>query len=360
MIIKSGSNIDKIGKQGTSHLFEHLVWFGLNDRSKTIDKMENIGFQWNGETHNGYMYFYFLSDKTHVLNQTKEFSEFVDNFRFTENMFKAQKRIVQAEFFENLEQPSSVEESVIFNIMSGSGNNHKETMKSLDLINPLDVFDVYRQVYVKGNIEFIVTGDYDKKIQDRITKILSKMKPPELNISKPTINIKNDSKLYSYKTNYGVIARHTLYPSMNDIISEMIYDNIMTGFINTKLNKFLRDEISAAYDSSSSTENGINERIYYITFCIANKNLLNKIIKDIKDKEFMSKISSKWFIIGKQRALMEMKTWDFRKIGEFMAGINSVTMYHLKYDDILDKLHTISQSEFQEWLEKSDLFIYQV
>ncbi|MEM3860626.1 MAG: insulinase family protein, partial [Candidatus Micrarchaeaceae archaeon] len=98
---KNGASIDKYGKEGTTHLLEHLIIKNF-EKNGINELLENKGFDVNGETGISDMVLILKSNKNNVEKVINLMVKALNSIKISKRMLFNERKIVKAEYYERL------------------------------------------------------------------------------------------------------------------------------------------------------------------------------------------------------------------------------------------------------------------
>ncbi len=172
VFFKVGSYLETEKNNGITHLIEHMVFKRTKNRtSLQISKeVEKVGGSIDAFTSKEVVGFYSRTDNTFKNIALDVLSDVVLNPKFTKEDLEKEKEVVCEELKMRQDNPLSLAfenfEKIIFNPSTYSfevGGN-AENVRAITL---QDLYDFYKENFVKENVVVSITGKYDKSSIDK-------------------------------------------------------------------------------------------------------------------------------------------------------------------------------------------------
>ncbi len=164
--IKAGSRLETPELFGASHLLEHLLFNGTENRTQEqlYREMDEIGGYNNASTSEDYVNFIILSPKEHIEKAISIQSDMLFNSTLAADKFKKEKGIVIEEIAQSLNQISYARESIFKKFAYKQSPYSHDVLGSIPSITAMDRLQVmafYKHYYVPNNMILMAIGDFD-------------------------------------------------------------------------------------------------------------------------------------------------------------------------------------------------------
>ncbi|MCQ2913598.1 MAG: insulinase family protein [Alphaproteobacteria bacterium] len=337
---KTGSIDDPLGKTGTAHLLEHLMFKGTKsissgDFSKIISK--------NGGKENAFTSYNYTSYFQNIAKDRLELAMFLEadrmgNLNFSEQNFLLEKDVVIEERLLRIDNdPSALLLEQMNKVLWGDHPYSRPiigTQKDFASISSTDIKDFYKEHYSPDNAILVLSGDItiDEAIplvEKYYGKIAPSRKPLEKRIFTAPLNLKTEIKMKSPIVKVKSLTKSFITPSFIsedkhlapafDILTEILgaeklgkyykiliesnlassYDCTYNGFVEDKGS--LNISVIANSDIDLSAINNILEQDIDITKAdvkAAKKRLVSGMEYLIDNPETTANLLGKFAILG--------------------------------------------------------------
>lgn len=265
LFIKVGSRTDPIGKQGITHLIEHLNFQGTSIRKhnkEIVLEIENLGGQIDAFTGYESMGFSIKCPSKNVLQSMDIIFDLVLNSKYADDEILREKKVIIEEIKMYEDIPSEKARDTFQENMFGGNNlgfNIAGTIKTLEPITRKDILNHVKGIICQENLLISVAGDFDEKsIEKKIVKILEKVsiersiEPIAYSRQKVTnnpsiINIKRDIAQSNL-----VIGTYGSKRSIKKDYALRLGNIILSGGMGSLLYQRIREELRLAYYVNST------------------------------------------------------------------------------------------------------------
>lgn len=266
IVVKGGSNKDKIGKEGTAHFLEHMIFCGTND-GKTEEEISSI-FQETGTSYNAYtsiettvFSIKTIAEKEYITKAIKNMVKCICNSSFPQDKIDRERTVIQSERASYDEDP----DSFVGDMLAGyafTGTVYESPIignkNSIDAITREDLIEHHHREFVQSNI-FVTIAASTEELENAMIESLSGLSyldaiycPGEIANYKTDINIKpKETPVIHTKDLSQSYVRHiwngieALGPDA--AAYDIICDVIGGGGMNSRLFKKIRRELGMAY-----------------------------------------------------------------------------------------------------------------
>ena len=311
---KAGSSFDDVGKNGTAHFLEHMIFKGSNTimPGEFDHKIESLGGISNASTGYDDVHYYVLIPPHNFRESLALLTNIVLNPEFNPNEFNKEKRVVIDEIKQQNDQPDEKLFNYFLKRVWRNNIYSKSILGSEESVLKLGIQDLekfHRNHYTSEKICIAIAGNLSKHIyQDFEKSNLSAFN------KKGFFNQSSFSQHKNYKSislgrtgreeiNFDKIEFSRIFmawniPSQNYqkyIIGLEILASILTVGRNSRLVKVLKEEknlVESIYVDINSGEFG---GLLIIEACCENENLkiaekkINEIIEGILDYKNLNK-----------------------------------------------------------------------
>ena len=341
-----GASIDEYGKEGTVHLFEHLLT-SLLETSGLQTLLEDNGFDINGETDLTKMALTVETDKQHIKETISLIVNTLNNIRIYKKQLAVAKKVVKAEFYERFKEADNI--SFLTSLKNGTYKykrfSRDESIKSISAVKIKDIKKVQKLLFSKSNIFITIIGCNDEDSSFILSKF-SKIKVKE-NIKEKksfSLAVKPMKDFYIPKKNIGNFTFSST-PSISNYIVLEILTHHLIGWYNAILDYYLRSYASISYGAGnyiSFTEKNIISTYYFEAY---NKKMIYKGINHFKKEDFMPTL--KQFNIAKKRFIIEFYEKANDDICSYFEDIHLNISKSIKYNELLSQIKSFKYEKFK-------------
>lgn len=344
---KKGGAIDGYSKEGTVHIFEHLLTHILEINGLQF-LLEDNGFDINGETDQGKMILSIETDKNHVKKTTSLIVTALNSMKLYKKDLSVAKKVVKAEFYERLKETDNIsflttEKNKIFKYKQFSRD---ESIKSISSVNIKDIKKAKKQLFSKANVFITIVGcnDEDAKF---VSNVFSKLNiTAQKNKPDTFVLATNQMKdFYIPKKNIGNFSFYCL-PTIQNYISNEILTHHLIGWYNAVLDYYLRSYASISYGAGnyiSVTEKNIVSTYYFEAY---NKKMIDRGINHFKKEDFLPTL--KQFNIAKKRFIVEFYEKTNEELCSYFEDIHLNISKSIKYNELLMYIKKIKYKDFKK------------
>lgn len=337
MRIAVGSINEQDDNRGISHFVEHMLFNGTETKQKDeiTNKIESSGGSINAYTNYSETVYVFDCLEHNFDIALDTICDITQKSIFPENLVEKERNIIFQEYQDYLDNSVAVayENSTpeFYNSpeFKTSIIGTAETIKSISRKQLVDYFEKY---YVSNRMILSVSGNFDKKVLDKVVK-------QYFNISNKEEKIKNDLKTFPNQTTKKIPTKfendtvmfYYDVPVKNfkeKMILNLVSDYIGSGF-SSLLFQRIREELGLVYRIYSFVENMAGNVGMYVSTTCDGKSV-DKIIEEVpKTIETSSSIT--------QERLQEVKNqYLYRLIKSFDSNSSNATrnlQHYVDYDN---------------------------
>jgi len=271
---KLGSIYEHDGIRGASHFIEHMCFKGTRKipEAKTIsENYDKIGAYFNASTYKQYTVYIVKCNNNYVENSIAILSDMMMNSTFRPSEFTKEKKVVEEESI-RLENDhfSIITDAVEKQLYEGSSFEHTIDEISYHTKHTLkydDVVDLYNTFYRPNNMVISIVSTIPFSHLVRFLETTYFMKKPTAKCSpnhawkyQAYYNIREQSvpkysviKRTGAKTTHIMIGFKTCNQFSNDKYILNVLNNIIGGYMSSRMFSTLREENGLTYRSGSQT-----------------------------------------------------------------------------------------------------------
>lgn len=363
LAFSGGSITDEKHKEGQTHLLEHLIHREIAIDKRIQKEFENKGLDSNGLTNSNYMQIEFESYSNQVISLVSKFSKVVNHLVFDDVAFKSERYAVISEFISRKNDNAITD--VLFErlakgkMMTDVSARRIETIDSINKLTNEDVYKKLTEMKKSSNIVFVFVG---KISEAKRKQLLSKLKEIKLPVKEQTINQgkakykKEKNKIKQISYNFGALVLRIPETDIFTNINFFILTQTLIYWQNSKLYKYLRENLHAAYYFTDDDNFTRLETMKVYLFEIADKKKLRQVIKALNLNVMLPTKAE--FEIGKERAISTMNKQTQTDIANFSAMLSTVYNRNLTCAKYLRILKRVTYDDFTSWYKKLDLVKY--
>ncbi len=319
MFIKAGSRDDKIGKSGTAHLLEHMIFKGCKNKQgqNVIRTLEDVGGQANAYTTKELTAFHFKVLKQDFNLALKLLANMLMESKFEEVEFENEKKVILQEIAQDNEDLDSLFNNLMTEIAYTNQDLGRPVLGTSDSVKNMKVKDLYdfmKDNYASDECVLSVSGNVDeKKILDLILKLFSPWPYRKNKISKKAKYI-GGKRIIENKLGNGQVYFYASYPApsydnIKEVYTAKLLKIALTGGIFARLYQELREKRGLVYGIKSTYINYTDNGIFSIFSSVATE----------KFNEFLKVLLNELKLFGKNI----MKDDELNKIkAQIRAGIS--------------------------------------
>lgn len=271
---KLGSIYERDGIRGASHFIEHMCFKGTRKipEAKTIsENYDKIGAYFNASTYKQYTVYIVKCNNNYVENSIAILSDMMMNSTFKQHEFTKEKKVVEEESM-RLENDhfSIISDAMEKLLYEGSSFEHSVDELSYHMKNTLqynDVVDLYNTFYRPNNMVISIVSIIPFSHIVRFLETTYFMKKPTVKCCpdhawkyQAYYNIREQSapkysviKRPGAKTTHVMIGFKTCDQFSNDKYILNVLNNIIGGYMSSRMFSTLREENGLTYRSGSQT-----------------------------------------------------------------------------------------------------------
>jgi predicted Zn-dependent peptidase len=304
---KAGSSFEEVGKNGTAHFLEHMIFKGSNKimPGEFDYKIESLGGLSNASTGYDDVHYHVLVPPSNFKESLALLTNIVVSPDFNPDEFIKEKGVVIDEIKQQNDQP----EEKLFNYFlkrvwlspnySNSILGTEDTIKNIE-INDLKKF--HRKHYKSENICIAIAGNLSKEIYgvveksdlSGINKNQNLEDPNVINLkNKPSLKIRYGRELIKFENlEFSRILMAWFIPNLNDqkiIIGLEILASILSVGKNSKLVKLLKEDSNLVESVYVDVNTGELGGLFIIEASCESKDIylveeqINKTIDEISN-----------------------------------------------------------------------------
>ncbi len=357
IMVKVGSNYEKVDERGISHFIEHMLFEGTKKRPTNLlisNEIEKIGGEFNAYTTNERTCFYVKVLKKHFTTAIDVLADILQNSLFKKEDVIKERNIVVKEIDLVNDEPRYYQWDLLQRTIFEKHPTKYPVYGSKKVIKGLTrekVLDYFNRYYIPNNMIISVVGDvnnWQKEIKNRFVS-KRKTKLSSKKISEPTQR-KNKEKKEKRKiaSTYSVMGFKTVPRSHKDSYTLDIINGVLGRGQSGKMFTEIRAKKGLAYDVGTQHLADIDFGYFAIYATIDKKNLqlvkktvlseLNKL-KTLSAKDLNE---AKTFIEGDyllemedpQKIADQIVFWEQAKSAKLMksyvTNVNKVTLSDVK------------------------------
>ena len=357
IMVKVGSNYEKVDERGISHFIEHMLFEGTKKRPTNLlisNEIEKIGGEFNAYTTNERTCFYVKVLKKHFTTAIDVLADILQNSLFKKEDVIKERNIVVKEIDLVNDEPRYYQWDLLQRTIFEKHPTKYPVYGSKKVIKGLTrekVLDYFNRYYIPNNMIISVVGDvnnWQKEIKNRFVS-KRKTKLSSKKISEPTQR-KNKEKKEKRKiaSTYSVMGFKTVPRSHKDSYTLDIINGVLGRGQSGKMFTEIRAKKGLAYDVGTQHLADIDFGYFAIYATIDKKNLqlvkktvlseLNKL-KTLSAKDLNE---AKTFIEGDyllemedpQKIADQIVFWEqagsANLIKSYVTNVNKVTLSDVK------------------------------
>ncbi|MFH1396366.1 MAG: pitrilysin family protein [archaeon] len=357
VMVKVGSNDEKINEKGLSHLIEHMLFEGTKKRptNRTIsNEIEKIGGEFNAYTTNERTNFYVKVLNKHFKIALEVISDILLNSVFLDKNINKEKGIILKEIDLINDDPRYYQWILLQKTMFDKHPSKYPSYgdpKVIKNISRKTLLNYFQKYYVPSNIVVSVVGDikdWKKQVQEKFVMKKS-VAIKKTRIKEPTQR-RNKVKIEkrSIAGSYAVMGFKTLPRTHPDSYVFDIIDGILGRGQSGRMFNEIRAKEGLAYDVGTENVSELSYGYFAIYAGLDKKNLglVKKIIlkelsklQELKEedlKEAKTYLEGDYFLEleDSQKLADQLLFWEQNKdaklIESFIKNIQKVTVQDVK------------------------------
>ena len=271
---KLGSIYERDGIRGASHFIEHMCFKGTNKipEAKTIaENYDRIGAYFNASTYKQYTVYIVKCNNNYVENSIAILSDMMMNSTFKQTEFTKEKKVVEEESMrlenDHFSTISDAMEKLMYEGSSFEYSIDETSYHTKDTLKYNDVVDLYNTFYRPNNMVISVVSNIPFAHLVQFLKTTYFMKTPTVKCRpdhawkyQAYYNIREQSapkysviKRPGAKTTHVMIGFKTCSQFSNDKYILNVLNNIIGGYMSSRMFSTLREENGLTYRSGSQT-----------------------------------------------------------------------------------------------------------
>ncbi|OLN29404.1 M16 family metallopeptidase [Desulfosporosinus metallidurans] len=348
--VKVGSKYDKEDEKGLSHLIEHLLFRGTQNRSaqEIVNYMESVGGEINAFTERELTCFSVKILKGDVQRGIELLYDLVAKPLFNDEDIAKEKEIVKREIEEQEEDYHlRVHDLLIKNMYPNSLGYHiYGDKKNLDNLSKEKIENFYRKFYIPENIAISVTGNFDESlIEDLVKRTFASLptshfSPNQLIV--PTIKRNLSFFEKDVEQTYFCLGTEGLKQTDPDRVIMFVISSLLGEGMSSRLYKKVREEFGLAYTIYSYYTLYVETGAFLITGITQNGQL--KSVLEILKNELYNicnfKVSKEELNMAKAK-LQGNFFFNLEQVANRMIRLSKLNDWHGRHYSITEELKMI-------------------
>lgn len=362
--VKVGSSNENAKNNGISHIIEHMLFKGTENRSakQIADEMAKIGGDINAYTSKECTSFYAVTLDEHLPIAIDILGDMFNNSLFEENSFQKEKGVIIEEIDMYDDSPEDlVHEMLQMKVwdkhplgyqISGS----KETVKN---ITRAEVVEFMKKHYVTQNMVISVAGNYkEDEIMERLELNFSKIPSGEKSViaAAPTY----EPTVYVKDKDVEQLHLNMAYESIQSDASEKyiltVLNSVFGGSINSRLFQEIRENLGLTYTIYSYGSSYSKAGLFHIYGAMNPSQLkpvinnIFQIIDDIKENG----ITDEELSMCKEQIKTELILGDETAKNRMNSNGKAMLFrgYIIPLEEIIEKVNAVTREEIKQFAAK--------
>lgn len=356
ILFKIGSRSDGQGKQGISHLLEHLNFQGTNVRKNNkqiVLEVENLGGQIDAFTGYEHLGFSIKCPADNVLQSLDILFDMVLNPTYLEKELEKEKRVIIEEIKMYDDIPSEKARDAFQNLLfpdNNLGYNIAGSVATLGSITREDIFKHKDGIICQDNILVSVAGNFDKStIEKKLLVYLDKMKTTSSIVPVKFVRSANKEKIINIKREIAqsniVFGTYGTKRSFKKDYALRLGNIMLSGGMGSLLFQKIREDLRLAYYVNSSHTEFSEIGIFQVEMGVDD----NKIYKAVDEaRTVLNKFARGHFTKGDfiraKNYLLGMLVTQIETSSD-IASLNAYNLIHRKGEVFETKEHIINEVE---------------
>ncbi len=352
-----GSLIDGYGKEGTAHIFEHML-IQLFEKNGLQVILEDNGFDVNGETDQNKMALSIETDKEHIKETISLLVNIFNSIKISKKELSIAKKVVKAEFYERYKETDNI--SFLLSLKNKAYKykqfSRDENIKTIVAVKINDIKKAKRELFTKSNVFITILGcpdEYSSFIYKKFSTIQLNNKNSKKEVFVPAIRPMKD--FYIPKKNIGNFSFLASSTIQNYITLEILTHHLI-GWHDAVLDYYLREYRSISYGAGnyiSMTGKNIVSTYYFETY---SKKNVSKTIDSFSKEKFMPTI--KQFNVAKRRFIVELYEKTNSDLCSYFEDIHLNISRSIKYNELIKTIRKFKYSDFKKAFDNLELIKY--
>lgn len=362
IMVKTGSNHEKLEERGISHFLEHILFEGTLKRPSNwhiSNEIEKIGGDFNAYTTNERTNFYIKVLRKHFKKAVDVLADILQNPLLKDEDIEREKNIVLKEIEMVNDEPRFYQwillQKNLFKKHPCRNPTYGEKKQILAL-NRKKIWQYFQKHYVPNNMIISIIGD----VPNWKKEIEKKFSVPKKNLAKPALQMEILDKKSSVKrekrniaNSYMVIGFKTVPKKNKDAYALEVINGILGRGQSGKMFTEIRSKRGLAYDVGTQHVAEVSFGYFAIYACVDKKNVkvtkevILKEIKKLKDlsnselQEAKEAIEGEYFLDleDSQRLADQVLFWEqaesAQAMNKFIRNIKKVSPADIKR--VIDK-----------------------
>ncbi len=308
MTIRVGSAYEDYHTSGMSHMLEHLLFNGTENRTQAelYDETDFLGAYSNAFTDRYFTDFILLLPKEYLTNGMDIQSDMLFHSTLPAEKLEKERGIVMEEIRKDRDR-ESYEVNNAFNRMnygnSGKGLPTLGTLSTIEHMKRQDILDFYHRHYVPNNMILTVIGNFDPSTLRQALEEYYGDEPPGILTGSPVPhdeivtggeNTNINQVVMEVKSTYVELVYD--FSPVNYFSSSHAYDRELTNYAAEMIFGWLQEDLSQkfpVYDVSVSLRSEPEFTGITVDFTLDDPDVLYRVSNDIQNRifEFMQGLS---------------------------------------------------------------------
>ncbi len=362
--VKVGSSNENAKNNGISHIIEHMLFKGTENRSakQIADEMAKIGGDINAYTSKECTSFYAVTLDEHLPIAIDILGDMFNNSLFDENSFQKEKGVIIEEIDMYDDSPEDlVHEMLQMKVwdkhplgyqISGS----KETVKN---ITRAEVVEFMKKHYVTQNMVISVAGNYkEDEIMERLELNFSKIPSGEKSVIAPAPTY--EPTVYVKDKDVEQLHLNMAYESIQSDASEKyiltVLNSVFGGSINSRLFQEIRENLGLTYTIYSYGSSYSKAGLFHIYGAMNPSQLkpvINNIFQIIDDIK-KNGITDEELSMCKEQIKTELILGDETAKNRMNSNGKAMLFrgYIIPLEEIIEKVNAVTREEIKQFAAK--------
>ncbi|PKR78670.1 peptidase M16 [Halalkalibacillus sediminis] len=361
--ILAGSRNEQPHQNGISHLVEHMLFKGTENRDARMiaESFDAIGGHVNAFTSKEFTCFYSKTMDQHADYALDILTDMLFNSLIEEKELEREKKVVEEEISMTEDAPNDIIHDYLQGI-SFEGHPLAQTIlgteETLSSLTRNDLLDYMRQYYSPERIVVSVAGNIPEELIDRIKELFGSVsKQSGIHDPMKLVYLTN-SKTYEREVSQAHLCLG--YPGLQigdeGIYSASVIDNVLGGAMSSRLFQKIREEMGLTYSifsyHSSFRDNGLFT-IYGATNSDQLEQMKDEILKTTNEMK-LNGITEKEL----QNTVQQLK-------GQLVLGLENpnsrmnrngrnelLNQPHLSMEELISKLVSVNHEDMNQLMNQ--------
>ena len=299
MFVRVGSKHEKEKEFGMAHFLEHLLFKGTKKFKSNIDlnkEIDNLTGTTNASTGKNFTNYYIKLPTENLLKGLVVLKEMVFESIIETKEFIKEKDVVIEEMNKTFEDSESFIEDVLpYYLFKNHNLEHYiiGSKKSIKEMKRNEIMKFYKKYYIPSNCLLIISGNFEKDIENHIPKIFNIKNNDVINHNYKPYNFKHQMKIISNYREHFQITIGIAFPLFNCYDNRKYCLDILMSYLDGNMTSQLwinlREKNPLVYDSDAEYELFEEGGIFYIKYSLEKKNVFKSIEEVYKIIEKLKK-----------------------------------------------------------------------